>query len=101
VANKGSKNMNSYLTIGANYTVRLKNFAAAHSIFLSGDFVGWSPSTLPMRHEGDEWIFSVHLSAGKHLYKFIVDGEWIKDPGNPLWEQNQQGTGNSIVWIEK
>ena len=54
-----------------------------------------------MKKEGDEWVFPVHLSVGKHLYKFIVDGEWIKDPLNKLWEQNEHRTDNSIVWIDK
>ena len=52
-----------------------------------------------MKKEGDAWIFPVHLSVGKHLYKFIVDDKWMNDPGNPLWEQNEYGTGNSIIWI--
>jgi hypothetical protein len=52
-----------------------------------------------MQHKGDEWTFSVHLSPGKHLYKFIVDGVWMKDPDNKLWEQNEYNTGNSVIWI--
>jgi Glycogen recognition site of AMP-activated protein kinase len=54
-----------------------------------------------MKRVGDEWIFNVHLYPGKHLYKFIVDGKWILDPGNKLWEQNEDNTGNSVVWMEK
>jgi hypothetical protein len=22
------------------------------------------------------------------------------DPDNPLWEENEHGTGNSVLWIE-
>ncbi|MDP4246259.1 MAG: hypothetical protein Q8932_10465 [Bacteroidota bacterium] len=98
---EGGKISNSYLIIDPNYTFRLKGNAGAHQVFLSGDFVGWSPNTLAMQHQGDEWVCSVHLSAGKHLYKFIVDGKWIIDPGNRIWEQNEYGTGNSIVWMDK
>ena len=54
-----------------------------------------------MQRVGDEWIFKVHLYPGKHLYKFIVDGKWILDPGNKLWEQNEYNTGNSVVWIDE
>ncbi|MBV9962793.1 MAG: hypothetical protein JO072_11140 [Parafilimonas sp.] len=92
---------NSYLIIDANYTFRLKGYGKAGSVFLAGDFNNWSPQTLRMIKDGDDWIFSVHLSAGKHQYKFIVDGEWIIDPANKLWEQNEYGTGNSIIWIDK
>ena len=50
-----------------------------------------------MKRVGDAWVFSVHLSVGKHLYKFVVDGRWIKDPDNPLWEEND----NSVIWMEE
>jgi hypothetical protein len=54
-----------------------------------------------MKKENGGWIFTAHLSPGKHLYKFIVDGKWIIDPANKLWEQNEYGSGNSVLWIEK
>lgn len=90
---------NACLVIGANYTFRLKGFNTAKAVYLSGDFNNWSPATYAMKQEGDEWILRVHLSIGKHLYKFVVDGKWITDPGNNLWEQNEFGTGNSIKWF--
>jgi len=92
---------NSYFVIGANYTFRLKGFENAKKVYLAGDFNEWSPDTFSMQRAGDEWIFKVHLHPGKHLYKFIVDGKWILDPGNKLWEQNEHNTGNSVVWIDK
>lgn len=93
-------NNHSYLVVEPNFTFRLKGYADAGKVYLSGDFDSWSPNTLLMKREGDEWVCSVHLSAGKHLYKFIIDGNWIIDPANPLWEQNQMHTGNSIVWMD-
>ncbi len=90
---------NSYLVIGPNYTFRFSS-PNAKKVFLAGDFNGWNPSSLPMKKEGDAWTFSLHLTPGKHRYKFFVDGEWIKDPANKLWEENEYGTGNSVVWIE-
>ena len=98
--NNGNK-ANSYLIIEPNYTFRLKGFSKAKNIFLTGDFINWNPGAFPMKHQGDEWVFRVHLSTGKHLYKLIVDGKWIIDPYNKLWEQNEYGTGNSIIWIDK
>jgi hypothetical protein len=96
-----SKDVNSYFVIQPNYTFRLKGFKNARNVFLAGDFNDWSPDTFLMQRQGDEWVFSVHLSPGKHRYKFIVDGEWILDPANKLWEQNEHNTGNSVLWIEK
>jgi 1,4-alpha-glucan branching enzyme len=92
---------NSYLTVGANYTFRLKGALNARSVFVAGDFNNWDPHTLSMKKSGDEWIGSVYLSAGKHKYKFIIDGKWITDPDNNIWEQNEFGTGNSVIWVEK
>jgi 1,4-alpha-glucan branching enzyme len=96
-----SSNGNSYFVIGANYTFRLKGFENAKSVFLAGDFNDWSPNTFKMERSGDEWLLKVHLTPGKHLYKFIIDGKWILDPANKLWEQNKENTGNSVIWIEK
>lgn len=90
----------SYLVVSPNYTFRLKGHAGAKTVYLSGDFDNWSPNTLAMKREGNDWVFRVHLSTGKHLYKYFVDGSWINDPDNPLWEQNQYGTGNSVLWVE-
>jgi len=90
---------NSFLIIEPNYTFRLNGFKDAKNVFLAGDFNNWDPNAYAMKKEGDEWVFPVHLFAGKHLYKFVVDGKWINDPANPLWEQNEYGTGNSVLWI--
>lgn len=94
-------NGNSYLVLQPNYTFRLKGFDKAKKIYLAGDFNNWSPNSYAMKREGDEWVFTVHLSPGKHLYKFVVDGKWIIDPANKLWEQNEHNTGNSVIWIEE
>jgi hypothetical protein len=91
---------NSFVVIQPNYTFRIKE-PAAKKINLAGDFNDWNPNSLPMKKEGDNWTFSVYLSPGKHLYKFLVDSEWIKDPANKLWEENEFGTGNSVIWIEQ
>jgi hypothetical protein len=96
-----NRDANSYFVIQPNYTFRLKGFDKAKNIFLAGDFNDWSPDTFLMQREGNEWVFSVNLSPGKHLYKFIVDGKWILDPGNKLWEQNEHDTGNSVLWVDK
>ena len=92
---------NSFLIIHPNYTFRLKGFKDAKQVFLAGDFNNWDPKAYAMKREGDGWVFTVHLSPGKHLYKFIVDDKWIIDPANKLWEQNEYGTGNSVIWMEQ
>jgi len=90
----------SIFVLNANHNFRLKGFSQASNVLISGDFNLWSPNSFPMKKDGDVWILPVHLSLGKHLYKFVVDGKWIIDPDNPLWEQNEFNTGNSVIWIE-
>jgi AMP-activated protein kinase-like protein len=101
VRNRQSHTVNSYMIVQPNYTFKLEGYADAKTVCLSGDFNDWTPDALKMKHVGDTWIFKVHLSVGKHVYKFIVDGRWIKDPGNPLWEDNEQNTDNSVLWMEE
>ncbi len=90
---------NSFLVIAPNYTFRLKGFENERHVSLGGDFNGWNRQSLTMQREGSDWVFRLHLAPGKHRYKFFVDNKWILDPGNKLWEQNEYGTGNSIIWI--
>jgi 1,4-alpha-glucan branching enzyme len=95
------KTTNSYLIIQPNYTFRLTGYPDAKEISLAGDFNNWTPGALKMSHAGNTWSFDIHLSTGKHLYKFVVDGHWTKDPENPLWEENEYNTDNSVLWMEE
>jgi len=100
VEKKEANTRNSFLIIAPNHTFRLHGFEHAERVYLAGDFNNWTPGALHMKRVGDDWVFNIHLSVGKHLYKFIVDGKWIKDPDDPLWEGNEFGTDNSVIWIE-
>ena len=100
LSNRQSHTVNSYLIVQPNYTFRLEGYADAKTVSLAGDFNDWTPDGLQMKRVDDAWTFRVHLSVGKHLYKFIVDGRWIKDPANPLWEENEYNTDNSVLWME-
>lgn len=92
--------INSFLAYEPNHTFNLEYFPAAESVIVTGSFNGWSQNDYRMIKRDGIWHFELHLKPGKYLYKLIVDGEWILDPGNPLWEENEFGTGNSILWIE-
>lgn len=84
-----------------NYTFKLKGFQDAKDVRISGSFINWLDTGIPMVKTDGNWVFSLHLKPGKHTYKFIVDGKWIIDPSNPLFEQNEYDTGNSFIWVEK
>jgi len=73
--------------------------SSAKEVRLAGEFNDWDPFGYSLSHTGNEWHVSMRLKPGKYLYKFLVDGQWIRDPGNRQWEQNDFGTGNSVLWI--
>lgn len=58
---------------------------------VAGSFNGWNASAAPMNDDDGDgvWEASVPLDPGSHTYKFVVDGEWIPDPGNPNVSKDQ------------
>lgn len=91
---------NSFLSFMPNHSFRLTGKQEAKDVRVSGSFNNWSQQGYPMRKVGDEWVLDVYLESGRYTYKYIVDGKWILDEGNPLWEENEFGTGNSVLWIK-
>lgn len=96
----GGDVMNSFRAIAPNYTFALKNYPNAKEVLLSGSFNNWVEPGYKMQKKDGVWTLPVFLSAGKYTYKFVVDGKWIIDPDNPLYDENEYGTGNSVLWIE-
>jgi 1,4-alpha-glucan branching enzyme len=66
---------------------------------LTGSFNDWNEKKLQMRREDEHWIATLSLPGGKHTYKFIVDGKWITDPGNPIKEDDGYGNINSVRFV--
>ncbi len=91
--------INSILTVKPNVTFRLLHYTSAKEVFVTGTFNNWSRKGYRMIRRNDAWVFPLRLPPGKYLYKFIIDGRYILDPDNPLWEENEYGTGNSVLWV--
>ncbi len=69
----------------------------AGQVALAGDFNAWSNTANPMRKDDDGvWSTTVQLGPGEHQYKFVVDGQWIADPGNPVTGGD---FGNSMIQV--
>jgi 1,4-alpha-glucan branching enzyme len=90
---------NSFIALKANHIFELHHFPDASKVIVTGSFNGWKPQGYRMVNQGNRWILPIYLKPGKYTYKFIVDGKWILDPDNKLFEENQYGTGNSVLWI--
>ena len=64
-------------------TFTLKGYPDAKSVTVAGTFNNWSMASNPLAHQGDKWAATIEAEPGRHLYKFIVDGQWMTDPDNP------------------
>ena len=92
---------NSFVALKANYLFLLDNHVDAESVIVTGSFNGWNRKGYRMLKKDGKWIFPLYLKPGKHTYKFIVGKNWIIDPANKLYEQNEYGTYNSVLWINQ
>jgi len=66
-------------------------------VLLAGDFNNWTP--MPMAKNEREFQAIVELEPGEYQYKFVVDGQWMEDPGASKVTLNEFGTTNSVVHV--
>ncbi|HJQ68883.1 MAG TPA: hypothetical protein VKA70_07915 [Blastocatellia bacterium] len=87
-------------SLKGNTTFKLKGHAGARVVAVAGSFNNWNQSQYFFAREGDEWVCRVDLAPGKHLYKFIIDGDWVTDPANPDTEEDERGNVNSVLVVK-
>lgn len=71
----------------------------AREVILAGAFNGWDQKSMKLKKQPDgTFSITIPLKPGSYEYKFIVDGQWTKDPN----EQKNSGPpyGNSIIIIK-
>ncbi|MEW6442122.1 MAG: AAA family ATPase [bacterium] len=73
----------------------------AASVRLVGEFNEWqADSGVPLkRGEDGVWTGRIRLPPGNYQYKYLVDGQWVVDPGNPLRVVTDKGAVNSLVKV--
>lgn len=71
------------------------------SVHVAGTFNNWDRSATAMSAtSGRVWRAKVTLPPGKHLYKFVLDGEeWIVDPRAKKNEDDGNGNTNSVLML--
>ncbi|HYE14306.1 MAG TPA: glycogen-binding domain-containing protein, partial [Pyrinomonadaceae bacterium] len=84
-------------SLKGNTTFTLRGHERASVVALAGTFNNWNQSQTLCGREGDAWVCRVDLPAGRHAYKFVVDGVWITDPSNPEVERTAEGHVNSVL----
>ena len=80
------------------HKVQFKYFGPdATEVILTGEFNKWNPVKKKMKkNEKGEWVTRVILAEGDHPYKYIVNGNWVNDPGASKYIDNGMGTTNSV-----
>jgi len=92
----GTGNINS-IYYRYNYTFKLSGYAAAKKITVAGSFNNWNTNQLELRHALTGWERQMYLHDGIYAYRFMVDGEWIVDPQNPLTNKDAAGNVKSVL----
>jgi hypothetical protein len=91
---------NSVLCIEANTEFFYPLVNGVEEVILTGSFIDWREDGLRLSKEIDGWHAEVHLPKGKGTYRFIVNGQWMQDPNNPLYEPNEYQEFNSVIWVK-
>lgn len=79
-----------------NSCFQLEGYQNAREVILSGSFNRWDEEQLKMKPVNNGWKLCLDLPPGTYQYKFIIDGDWIHDPGNPERTPNEFGEYNSV-----
>ncbi|MCR4339963.1 MAG: isoamylase early set domain-containing protein, partial [Gemmatimonadaceae bacterium] len=92
--------------VAAADTIKLVQFMLvapeARTVSLVGDFNDWDSTATPLREAADAgvWTITVPLSAGRHQYVFMVDGNrWTPDPAAPVAVEDDFGMPNSVITV--
>jgi chromosome partitioning protein len=77
-------------------------YPRAAKVQIAGDFNNWQPEKTEMARVGESgvWQAKLKLPPGKHLYRFVVDGQWQQDPYNEKCETNPFGGFNSVIDVK-
>jgi 1,4-alpha-glucan branching enzyme len=71
---------------------------AARAVNVAGTFNNWKADQYPLRKGKDGlWRTDVRVPAGRHEYRFIVDGQWMSDPKAAESQPNAYGSTNSVL----
>jgi hypothetical protein len=75
----------------------------AAKVSVVGDFNGWDDTKTPMVRVANNgtWSVTLPMSAGRHLYGFVVDGAWAADPTAPLAPDDGFGHANSVKLVSR
>jgi hypothetical protein len=73
----------------------------AARVAVVGDFNGWDGAATPAVRQADgSWVTMVSLRPGRHVYSFVVDGQFVSDPSAPIAPDDGFGHKNSVAVVK-
>lgn len=90
---------------------KFKPTDGAETVNIAGSFQGWNPSdpNFTMTKKGDSFELKVELEAGKYMWKFVIDGNWVQSmedfkgqfsPDQAVFVDDGFGGKNCVLDIE-
>jgi chromosome partitioning protein len=73
----------------------------AVEVQIAGDFNDWKPERTILRPEGRIWRTTLMLGPGRYRYRYVIDGEWVTDPMNPMVEPSPFSGNDSLLVLEE
>src|SRR5437870_4013381 len=73
--------------------------ARARYVGVAGTFNDWNAERTPLKKEGASWKARLALAPGRYEYRFVVDGQWMSDPGTKESVINPYGGTNSVIRV--
>jgi 1,4-alpha-glucan branching enzyme len=72
----------------------------ASTVFVTGDFNEWHPTSHPMQRQPDaDWLIQIPLPHGHHRYLLLVDGKPSLDPRAMGTAEGPHGEKVSLVAV--
>ncbi|MCP4548294.1 MAG: AAA family ATPase [bacterium] len=78
------------------------NAPDAGEVYLTGDFNHWNPGGIPLEKSVDQpgvWTVVLPLIPGNYEYRYIIDGQWLTDPGHSQTIVDEMGLENSLLVV--
>jgi chromosome partitioning protein len=72
----------------------------AARVQLAGEFNAWTPEGSEMDGDGRVWKKTLRLAPGRYRYRYVIDGEWQKDPQNAVVEPSPYGGQDSVLVLD-
>ncbi|ALM20660.1 hypothetical protein AAT17_05165 [Nonlabens sp. MIC269] len=84
-----------------NHTFYLHGYSNAQRVIVTGTFNNWDENEFELECKDGYWELTLDLPIGTHEYRYIVDGQWMRDPHNPKKKPNEYNEFNSVITKRK